>query len=145
MTGGALAALAARETIARMRTPDLTGQVALITGGSRGLGLALARELADEGCRLAICARDGAELERAVADLRDRSVEVVAVRCDVADKTDVDRMITEMQATYGRVDLLFTVAGVIQVGQLASMELEDFRQAMDIMFWGTLYPMYLCR
>ena len=68
---------------------DLTGQVAAITGGSRGLGLLLARELGRAGCQLAICARDEAELGRARADLEARGMTVHAVRCNVADRSDV--------------------------------------------------------
>lgn len=140
VAGGIGAALAAREVLGRAREVDLTGQVALITGGSRGLGLALARELADQGCRVAICARDEAELLRAGEELERRGAEVLAVRCDVGDKDDVDRMVAAVEEAFGRIDVLICNAGVMQVGQLDSMELEDFRQAMDIMYWGVLYP-----
>ena len=128
------------EVIARLREADLTGQVALITGGSRGLGLALARELASEGCRLAICARDADELQRAADDLRSRGAEVLTVNCDVAIRAHVDEMVDEVIAHYGQIDLLFTVAGIIEVGRLDLLDVQDFRRTMDIMFWGTLYP-----
>ena len=138
--GGVGAFLAAREVINRAREGSLDGQVVLITGGSRGLGLAMARELADEGCRLVICARDEAELQRAGEELEQRGAEVLAVRCDVADRDDVQRMVDAARQAFGRIDVLICNAGVIQVGQVHSMELEDFRAAMDIMYWGVLYP-----
>ena len=81
--------LVARELWQRRTEADLTGQVVLITGGSRGLGLALAREFAGQGCRLAICARDEEELERARQDLEARGAEVLAVPCDVTDPDQV--------------------------------------------------------
>lgn len=140
VVGGIGAALAVREAIGSAREADLHGQVVLITGGSRGLGLALARELADQGCRLAICARDEAELMHAGKELERRGAEVLAVRCDVADQTDVGRMVAAVEEAFGQVDVLICNAGVMQVGQVTSMELEDFRQAMDIMYWGVLYP-----
>jgi NAD(P)-dependent dehydrogenase (short-subunit alcohol dehydrogenase family) len=138
--GGIGTFLVARELLGRAREADLHGQVALVTGGSRGLGLGMARELADAGCKLVICARDEAELERAGTELEQRGAEVLAVRCDVANKEDVGRMITAAHEAFGRIDVLICNAGVIQVGQVHSMELEDFRQAMDIMYWGVLYP-----
>ena len=58
-------------------------KVALITGGSRGLGLVLARELASRGCSVAICARDGGELKRARSDLQDRGADVESFVCDI--------------------------------------------------------------
>ena len=140
VAGGVGAAWATRELLGRAREADLTGQVALITGGSRGLGLAMARELADEGCRLVICARDRAELQRAGEELEGRGAEVLAIECDVADRDDVDRMVSRVREAFGPVELLICNAGVIQVGQLKSMELEDFQQSMDIMYWGVLYP-----
>lgn len=140
VAGGIGAFLAVREFLARASEADLSGDVALITGGSRGLGLAIARVLALHGCRLVICARDRAELVRAGEELEQQGAEVLAIECDVADKDDVDRMVTEARQTFGRIDLLVCNAGVIQVGQLKSMELEDFQHSMDIMYWGVLYP-----
>ncbi len=140
VAGGVGAGLVMREAISYAREADLHGQVALITGGSRGLGLALARELADEGCRLAICARDEDELTRAGEELEQRGAEVLAIRCDVGDKADVDRMVAAVEEAFGQIDVLICNAGVLQAGQLDSMEIEDFRQAMDIMYWGVLYP-----
>lgn len=140
VAGGVGAALGIKEALAQAREADLTGKVALITGGSSGHGFVLASELAREGCRLVICARDELELQRAGKDLEERGAEVLVVRCDVADKDDVDRMIQATIDAFGSIDLLVCNAGVIQVGQLSSMELHDFESSMDIMFWGVLYP-----
>lgn len=82
-------ALGSREALKRLRQADLKGQVVLITGGSRGLGFLLAREFAREGCRIAICARDDLELERARQDLEHEGAEVFAVNRDVADRGQV--------------------------------------------------------
>src|SRR5437764_14469109 len=78
--------LVGREALLRHQETDLQGQVALVTGGSRGLGYLLAREFGRQGCRLAICARDAAELERARADLSAQGFEVFALPCDVGDR-----------------------------------------------------------
>lgn len=130
----------AREFMARRNEADLRGEVALITGGSRGLGLAIARELADEGCRLAICARSRDELDRAQIDLEASGAEVLSVVCDVANQAEVDDMVSRVLERFGRIDILVTNAGIIEVSQFDNLEVEDFQQAMDVMFWGTLYP-----
>lgn len=140
VAAGVGAALGVKEAIAQATEADLTGNVALITGGSSGHGFVLAQELAAEGCRLVICARDELELQRAGRELEQRGAEVLVVRCDVANKDDVDEMIAAALNAFGSIDLLVCNAGVIQVGQLRSMELKDFESSMDIMFWGTLYP-----
>ena len=139
--GGALAAgVTGRELVARWREADLTGQVALVTGGSRGLGLAIARELAANGCRLALCARTESELNAAAAELRAAGTEVFTTVCDVADEASVNAMVEAVLAHYGQIDLLVTNAGIVEIGPVADLELADFQEAMDVMFWGTLYP-----
>ncbi|MDP9053992.1 MAG: SDR family NAD(P)-dependent oxidoreductase [Acidobacteriota bacterium] len=124
----------------RSREHDLTGEVVLITGGSRGLGLAMASRFASRGCRLAICARDKEELERARMGLAASGAEVIAVGCDITKRSEVGQLIEEVTAHYGRIDILVTNAGQIQVGPIESVVVEDFEDAMNVMFWGTVYP-----
>jgi short-subunit dehydrogenase len=100
----------------------------------------MARELADHGCRLVICARTQEELEIAGRDLESRGAEVLAITCDVRDEEDVRRMVDIAIEQFGSIDVLICNAGVIQVGQFRSMESNDFHRAMDIMFFGSLYP-----
>jgi NAD(P)-dependent dehydrogenase (short-subunit alcohol dehydrogenase family) len=137
--GAIVAGLIGREALGRATAADLRGQVALITGGSRGLGLLLARELLREGCRVAMCARDQAELERA-RELLGPDGEVLTVRCDVSEQVQVERLVADVTAHYGRIDVLVNNAGVIMVGPVRTMALADFEEAMRVMFWGTLYP-----
>ena len=118
----------------------IAGRIVVITGGSRGLGLGLARTFAEEGCRLAICARDNGELNAAREDLERGGAEVLALECDVTDRNQVVRFIGRVLAHYGRVDILVNNAGDIQVGPVESMTLDDFESAMKVMFWGTVYP-----
>jgi NAD(P)-dependent dehydrogenase (short-subunit alcohol dehydrogenase family) len=118
---------------------SLSGEVVLITGASRGLGLLLAREFAQEGCQVIICARVQEELDAAQAQLHEWGSNVLALLCDVSEKTQVDAMIETVMASYGRVDILVNNAGTIQVTPIQSASLDDFEQAMDTMFWGGLY------
>ncbi|MGN6030105.1 MAG: SDR family NAD(P)-dependent oxidoreductase [Thermomicrobiales bacterium] len=138
--GAGVTFAAAREGIARLREEDLTGQVALITGGSRGLGLAIARELASAGCRIAICARDMDELDRAARELEPTHPETLALICDVGDEAAVEAMVRQVLDRFGQVDILVTAAGIIEVADVRTLGADDFRTAMDTMFWGTLYP-----
>jgi NAD(P)-dependent dehydrogenase (short-subunit alcohol dehydrogenase family) len=132
---------AASWTIAgKLRERDISGQVVLVTGGSRGLGFLLAREFGRQGCRVVICARDDAELARARADLESEGIETLAVTADVGDEQQVVRLIDRAIDRFHRVDILVNNAGVIQTGALPSMTLEDFREAMDVMYWGVVYP-----
>jgi NAD(P)-dependent dehydrogenase (short-subunit alcohol dehydrogenase family) len=120
------------------RRLDLRGRVALVTGGSRGLGLLIARELAGHGCHLVICARDERELAAAREDLIARRAAVLAYRCDVADEAQVRGLVEAAVARFGRIDILINNAGIIQVGPLATMTSADFREAMAINFGGVL-------
>ncbi|MFN2531816.1 MAG: SDR family NAD(P)-dependent oxidoreductase [Pyrinomonadaceae bacterium] len=119
----------------------LDGKVVLITGGSRGLGLVLARQFASEGARVAICARDQDELDRAANELRHSGAEVMALRYDITEQEDVEAMVGEISNRFGHIDVLVNNAGVIEVGPVEVMTLEDYERAMKTHFWGPLYAM----
>jgi short-subunit dehydrogenase len=130
--GAGAAALAAGKIAKRLNAADLRGRRAVVTGGSRGLGFALARELRDRGARVAICARGEEQLETARARL---GADVTAIRCDVGDPQQVQAFLDEV----GPVDVLVNNAGVIAVGPWQTQTLDDYRELMDIQFWGTVH------
>ncbi len=136
LAGAATVAVAAT----RKRRGKPRGGVALVTGGSRGLGLLIANELAERGFRLAICARDPAELAAAEADLSTHGADVLAVPCDVTDRDQVETLLRSVIDRFGRLDVLVNNAGIIEVGPVDTMTVEDFATAHDVMFWGTLHP-----
>lgn len=138
-----MAAGVALWALRRLRShPDysLLGKTVVITGGSRGLGLALAREMALQGARLAICGRNADSLERARASLARLGAEVVAVSCDVTDRASVQSLFQEVDRRLGPVDVIINNAGVIEVGPAETMSLADYEEAMATNFWGMLYP-----
>jgi short-subunit dehydrogenase len=118
---------------ARRPQDDLHGEVAVVTGASRGLGLLLARELARQGCPLVICARDAAELERAADELRAAGAEVTAVACDVTGEATPHLLIDTAMQRYGRIDILVSNAGVIQVGPVEAAQTGHYEMAMNTM------------
>src|SRR5690349_9497691 len=118
---------------ARRAQDDLHGEVAVVTGASRGLGLLLARELAGQGCPLVICARDAAELERAADDLRAAGAEVTTVACDVTDEATPQLLIDTAVQRYGRLDILVSNAGVIQVGPVQATQIGHYEVALNTM------------
>jgi short-subunit dehydrogenase len=119
---------------------SLRGKVVLITGGSRGLGLALAREMGSRGARLAICGRDEDSLERARASLARAGAEVIAIPCDITNRDSVGQLVDRVLVGLGPVDVLVNNAGVIEVGPAETMSLSDYEEAMATNFWGMLYP-----
>jgi short-subunit dehydrogenase len=118
---------------------NLTGKTVLITGGSRGLGLVMTRQLVQSGARVAICARDTAELERARVELEQQGKEVLAVPCDVTDKTQVEQLVKSVSDRFGQIDILINNAGTIQVAPMELMTVDDYDEAMKIHFWAPLY------
>jgi len=140
---GAGAILLSRRALKKMRMRrlrELRGQTVLITGGSRGLGLALAEEFARAGARIAICARDEQDLSRARQQIERLGVEVCAVACDVSRQNEVEHLVNSVEQQLGRIDVLVNNAGVIAAGPLLSQTIEDYREAMDVMFWGMVHP-----
>ena len=114
------------------------GRSVVITGGSRGLGLELARVFAAEGARLSLLARDADELERA----RDRlppDADVLAIPCDVRVRDDVEHAVATILDARGTIDVLVNNAGVIQAGPQEHMHVDDFEEALRVHVWGPLY------
>ena len=136
-TGALLAARAAvRRGAGRY---SFEGKNVLITGGSRGLGLILAREFTKQGARVAICARNAAELERARLDLRLWREDVITVACDITSKVEVYDMVRTAREQLGSIDVLVNNAGVIAVGPMDTMTIEDYQESIDTHFWAALY------
>lgn len=128
----------------RRRYPyDFAGKSVLITGGSRGLGLVMARELAEAGARLTLVARDEAELQRAVDDIQTRQpfAEVLPAPADVRARYQAERAVAMAVERFGGIDVLINNAGIIQVGPIDHMKIADYEDAMLTHFWGPLYMM----
>lgn len=140
VAGGVAAWMADR--LARSRPAgenDLRGRLAVITGGSRGLGLALARRLAERGARLVLVSRSADALGRAVRELEFRGAAVDARVCDVRDERAVAAMIESVVAAYGPIDLVVNVAGVIDSTPFTHATNEDFQRSLETHFWGPLF------
>jgi NAD(P)-dependent dehydrogenase (short-subunit alcohol dehydrogenase family) len=137
---GALAGLArALASAVSARRYTFHGKTVLVTGASRGLGLVLARQLVAQKAKVAICARDLEELEGARDDLAAIGEPVLALVCDVTDRAEVERVVHTVEERFGPVEVLIHNAGIIQVGPVEEMTLEDFEHAMAVHFWGALY------
>ena len=118
---------------------SLLGRVVLITGGSRGLGFALAQEFARRGARLVICGRDPESLRTAELRLLESGADVIAIPCDISSRAEVEALMERAIKHYGTIDVLVNNAGEIAVGPLESQTVEDFERAMNTMFWGMVY------
>src|SRR5205823_534857 len=116
----------------------LRDKVAVITGGSRGLGLVLARHICAQGGKVAIIARDPEELGRAKVDLGRRSgaPNAFGVECDLLDTRQIQSAVQQIIDRFGKIDILINNAGIIEVGPLENMTREDFERAMRLHFWA---------
>ena len=130
---------AGRVVVRHRRRFDWRGRRVVITGGSRGLGLVIARHVADKGGRLAICARSADSLDIAVDELRARGTEVNAEPCDVREREQVANFFQAVDGWYGGVDVLINVAGIMVVGPVDAMTMEDFHDSMNTNCWGALH------
>src|SRR6059036_1299039 len=115
----------------------LKGQAALVTGGSKGIGKAVARGLAQEGVRVAICARSKASLEEAAQELtKATGAEVFQVSGDLTRPDDVQRIVDETAARFGRIDVLVNNAGAAPGGEILDLTEEDWQTALQLKFMG---------
>lgn len=114
-------------------------KVVFISGGSRGLGLILARQLAGQHARLVICARNEEELEKAKKQLQEEyAAEVIALPCDVGNRQQVQEVMAQAFARYGRLDVVINNAGNIIVSPFERNDPADFEQLMQVHYFGAL-------
>ncbi|QDT04327.1 2-dehydro-3-deoxy-D-gluconate 5-dehydrogenase [Rubripirellula lacrimiformis] len=112
---------------------DLTGRAAVITGGSKGLGFAMAAGLASAGCRIAVVSRHADEAESAADQIRkDFSVDAIAFETDVTDEPAVELMIQQAVDYFGRLDILVNNAGINVRGPINELSLDDFRRVQQV-------------
>ncbi|MCL6592690.1 MAG: SDR family NAD(P)-dependent oxidoreductase, partial [Alicyclobacillus sp.] len=118
---------------------DLTGSVALVTGAGRGLGRGIARALAESGAKVACVSRTRAELDELVAELKRAGHEGYAVTCDVTQVNDIRRMVEEVMAWSGQIDILVHSAG-INIPQMAlDVEEEQWDKVLDTNLKGGFF------
>lgn len=137
LLGGA-ALLALGYGMRRAQRFSWRGKVVLITGGSRGFGLVLARELAARGARLALCARGVSALSQSVQELRERDSEVRYFSANLQSSAECARLVAEVQRAFGAIDVLVNNAGQIVVGPLATFTERDFERLLEIHLWAPL-------
>ena len=116
----------------------LKGKVALVTGGSRGIGRASALALADEGCNIGLCARGQEELDAAAEEIAAIGVEVMVCSRDVTLPEDNKSFVAEVAEHFGRIDILVNNAGTGRLSDLMELPEEEFRQNMDLMLYGPI-------
>jgi NAD(P)-dependent dehydrogenase (short-subunit alcohol dehydrogenase family) len=143
--GAAVAAIAATRALRSAPPPD--GSVVLITGGSRGLGYAIASRFARRPVRLVLAARDQLELATAQQALIDehphlQPQDFYLVAADLSIPSECQRLIEEVFTRFGRIDVLVNNAGIIEVGPAELQTLDAFDRAMDLHFYGPLHILW---
>jgi short-subunit dehydrogenase len=118
---------------------DFAEKIILITGGSRGLGLTMAKMFLQKKAKVVICSRDKEDLDNAKLELLKYGKDVLTITCDVSSKSQVDEMINTIYKTFDHLDVLVNNAGNMQVGPMETMGYEDFEEALATHFWAPLH------
>jgi NAD(P)-dependent dehydrogenase (short-subunit alcohol dehydrogenase family) len=139
LLGGATAATV--YAVRQHRRMDFEDKIVVITGGSRGLGLELARAFAKERAHLVLLGRNRQQLGEAAQELESTGARVELLGCDVSKQEEVKINVASIISELKRIDVLINNAGTIQVGPVEHMSLDDFADAMAVHFWGPLYLM----
>ena len=117
----------------------LSGKVAVITGGSRGIGKSIACALAKEGCKIAIAARSEDELKAAGKQISKLEVPVLAVKTDVRKPAEVDELVHKVDRKFGAPHILINNAGIGRFAEVLKMKPEDFRATLETNLFGVFY------
>jgi len=136
---GIAAGIAATMLLRRRRPISFRGKTAFVTGGSRGLGLLIARELVARGAKVAIAARDGDELARAEKQLRADGGEVLTIEADMTMREEAETAVRKIEQHFGPVDILVNNAGIISVGPIETTTVDDYRNSINTHFWGPYF------
>ncbi|MDN7240916.1 SDR family oxidoreductase [Planococcus sp. N028] len=121
----------------------LTGKVALVTGGGRGIGRETSLLLASYGANVAVCARNEEECNEVVQAIEQQfGLEAIAVICDVGDEGAVDQAIEQVKQRFGKIDILINNAGVMSMKPLTELSVEEWKRVHDI---NVHAPFYLCK
>src|ERR1700746_3162681 len=119
---------------------NLTGRVAIVTGGSLGLGRQIAQGLAEIGANLVLCARKKERCQQAAQDLQQLGVQTLALGCDVKDPADIQRVVDAALSEFGKIDVLVNNAGISWGAPVEEMRLEDWNKVIETNLTGT----FLC-
>jgi gluconate 5-dehydrogenase len=119
------------------RLLDLSGRVAIITGGSVGLGRQMAEGLAEMGANLVLCARKKERCEQAAEELRQLGVKTMALGCDVKNPDQVQAVVNATVTQFGRIDILFNNAGTSWGAPVEEMKLEQWNKVIETNLTGT--------
>ena len=122
---------------------DFRDKVALITGGSRGLGLQIAKEICARGGKVALLARDNEELTRAKSDLERFKTEVLTLECDLLETAKIQFAVHQALQHFRKIDILINNAGTIEVGPIQHFHLKDFDRAIRLHFWAPYILQFL--
>ena len=116
---------------------DLTGRVAIVSGGSIGLGRQMAEGMAEMGANLVLCARKQERCEQAAEELRARGVQALGLGCDVRDLGAIQEVVAATLAKFGRIDILVNNAGVSWAAPVEEMTLEQWDKVLSTNLTGT--------
>ena len=120
-----------------MTKGPLDGRVAIVTGGSRGIGAAIAALLAEDGAAVVVSGRDADRLQRTTKELEAQGGAILGVVADAAIRQDAERLVDAAKQRFGRVDILINNAGIVRDGLLVRMKDEDWDRVMEVNLRGT--------
>ncbi len=115
---------------------ELSGKVAIITGGGTGIGRGAALMLSEEGCRVVLCGRRKAPLDEALEKINAQGGEGLVVEGDVSEASDVDRLVNTAQDTFGQIDILVNNAGIVGGGHIHKHDIQTWDQVMAVNLRG---------
>lgn len=122
----------------------MNDKVVIITGGSSGIGKALAEKFGAEGARIIITGRNQEALDAAIQDISAKNIEISGFRADASNEDDNKRMAEFAVDTYGKIDVLIANAGISMRALFENVDLEVVKKVMDINFYGVLYATKYC-